>query len=70
MLKSSTDIWFCAYLKYKGVPLENYEVIAKNKVRCNFKLSDADWNKLKLEFSNSELIKYKVAVEQVKDLAF
>lgn len=69
-MKSSTDIWFIGYLKYLGYAIESFDVISKGKVKCNFLISDIDWNKLRLEFANSQFIKYKVAVEQVKDLAW
>lgn len=69
-LKSSTDIWFCAYLQLNGVKLNNYQVIGKGKVRCFFDLSDDEWQKHRVNFNNSDLSKYKILVEQIKDLAF
>lgn len=69
-LKSSTDIWFCAYLQLKGVKLNNYQVISKGKVRCFFNVSDEEWQKQRVDFNNSELSRYKILVEQIKDLAY
>lgn len=69
-MKSSTDIWFCAFLRFKGFPLDSYDLVGKNKVRCNFKLPEAEWQQLKTEFNNSVFIIYKLQVEGIKDLAF
>lgn len=68
--KSSTDIWFCAFLKIKGVKLESYSVISRGKVRCDYNLSNEDWQNFRLEFNNSICSEFKNAVEAVKDLSF
>lgn len=70
MQKNTTDIWFAAYLMIKGEKLANYKVISRGKVSCIFDLSDEQWQKYKLEFNNSDYIKFKTTVEQVKDLGF
>lgn len=70
MTKSTTDIWFAAFLMIKGEKLVNYTVISRGKVSCMFALSDEQWQKYKIEFNNSEFIKFKTTVEQVKDLGF
>ena len=44
------------------------EKIGYKKGKYYFDLNDEEWNNLKLEFNNSELIKFKGLVEQVKDL--
>ena len=69
-MKSSTDIWFCAFLMINGVPIAKYEVIGRGRVKCYFELSDEDWQSYKLKFNNGELIKFKTAVEAIKDLSF
>lgn len=67
-MQSSTDIWFTAFLMFKGVKMSKYEKIASKKGRYYFDLTDEQWNQYKLEFNNSDLIKFKGLVEQVKDL--
>lgn len=69
-LKQTTDIWFCAFLQLKGYKIITFDKLIKNKVRCYFDLTEDEWSTLKLEFNNSELIKYKTVIEQIKDLGF
>ena len=69
-LKWSTDLWWSAYLLLKGIKIATYTVIGRGRVKCGFALSEEDWHKYKLEFNNSELIKYKTALESLKDLAY
>lgn len=69
-LKSSSDIWFVAFLMLKNEKINNYTTIGRGKVKCFFDLSDETWQKYKLEFNNSDYIKFKGLVEQVKDLSF
>ncbi len=68
MQNSTTDIWFTAFLMYKGLKIAKYEKIGHKKGKYYFDLTSDEWNNLKLEFNNSELIKFKGLVEQVKDL--
>lgn len=68
--KSSTDIWFCAFLKIKGHKLVKYDVIGKGKVRCHYDMSPEEWQKIRVDFNNSECSDFKVAVESIKDLGF
>lgn len=68
--KASTDVWFCAFLMSKGHKVADYEVISRGKVKCKFNLTDAEWQKLKLEFNNSDLIKFKALIDQLKDLSY
>lgn len=70
ILKSSSDLWFSAYLMLKGIKLERYEIIGRGKGKYFFDLSDSEWVAHKLSFNNSELVKYKTLIEQLKDLLF
>jgi len=70
MLQSSTDIWFIAFLMSKGKQIIKFEKLGRGKVKCYFELNDEEWSALKLEFNNSDLIKFKGLVEQVKDLSY
>lgn len=70
MNKASTDIWFCAFLMLNNIKISSYEVIGRGKVKCVFDITDNEWHKLKLDFNNSEYIKFKSLVDQIKDLAY
>lgn len=70
MLKTSSDVWFCAFLMKNGIAIKEYDVIDKGRVRCKFELSDVDWKKYKLEFNSSELSEFKAIIDKLKDLAF
>lgn len=69
-MKNTTDIWFAAFLMIKGEKLSNYTVISRGKVSCSYELTDEQWQKYKLEFNNGDYAKFKIAVEQIKDLGF
>lgn len=68
--KTSSDVWFIAYLMHNKVQIKSYDVFERGKVRCYFDLTDSDWQKYKLEFNNSDLIKFKALIQQIKDLSF
>ena len=69
-MKDTTDIWFCAFLLYKEKDIKKYIKIGRGRVRCYFDISEEDWQELKLEFNNSELVKFKGLIDRVKDLAY
>ena len=69
-MKYSTDIWFCAFLLYKNYQINNYIKKDRGKVSCEFDIDENTWKALKLEFNNSEFVKFKFLIEQVKDLSF
>lgn len=69
-MKETTDVWFSAFLVSKGHEIADYDVISRGKVRCKFKISESDWQKLKLEFNKSEISKFKSIIESIKDMAF
>lgn len=66
----TTDIWFAAFLKFKGYELANYEVITRGKGRYKFKISSEDYKKEKLEFIKSDISKIKQVMEEIKDLLY
>jgi len=69
-MKSGTDLWFSAFLMSKDIKIAKYEVISRGKGRYFFDITDDEWTKYKLEFNNSDLIKYKTLIEQLKDLLY
>jgi len=70
MDKSSTDVWFIAFLMNKGFKIKSYTVLHNHKVKCFFDIKEEEWQKLKLEFNNSELVKFKGLIDQIKDLGY
>lgn len=69
-MKESTDVWFIAFLMSNGIKIESYVVLNNKKVKCFFKLTEEQWKEYKLKFNNSELVKYKTLIEQIKDLGY
>lgn len=69
-MQSTTDIWFSAFLLYKGLEVVKRDKLNRGRARFYFNLSDKDWESLKLEFNHSEFIKFKALVNQVKDLGY
>lgn len=68
--KASSDVWFIAFLMHSDVLIKKYDVFERGKVRCYFELNDEEWQDYKLKFNNSDLIKFKALIQQVKDLSF
>lgn len=69
-LKSSTDVFFSAYILSKNIKLAKYEVIDRGRVRCYFDLTEDQWKQLKIDFNNSEISDVKQYIAKIKDLAF
>lgn len=69
-MKSSTDIWFLAFLLSQGVKIHHYDTGQRSKVTGFFDLSEEEWKEYKILYSNSEFPTCKSYVEMVKDLAF
>lgn len=68
--KTSSDLWFLAFLTIKGYKISEYQVIERGKIRASYDIDEEVWRNLKLEFHNSEVAKYKTTIEQLKDLGF
>lgn len=69
-LMASSDVWFCSFLISKGHKIEKYEIISRGKVKCMFSLTPEEWKQLKLEFNNSDILKFKGIIDSLKDLAY
>lgn len=69
-MRESRDIWFNAFLLYSGVIMEGFDVDSRKKVTCRFRLDDAEWTKLKMEFQKSDIAKFKGYLDQIKDLGY
>lgn len=66
----TSDLWFIAFLTIKNFKIKDYVVIGKGKISCEFEIEREEWQKLKLEFNNSEISLYKTTIEKIKDLAY
>lgn len=69
-MKSTTDLWFAAFLSMKGFTVIDFEVIGSRRGKWCFDLKDADWKELKLEFVQSPIAKCKQEQEKLKDMLF
>ena len=68
-MQQTTDIWYVAFLLYE----KNFimkEIKRGKKVFFVFDIEDGNWNKMKIEFSNSQYSKMKWNLERVKDMIF
>lgn len=68
--QATTDIWFTAYLLFKGHEIKEYQVIKRGKGQYNFEIENEEWRKLKLEFSKSEFCSCKELIAKIKDLTY
>jgi hypothetical protein len=64
----TSDAWFMAFLLYKQFKIEKFEADYKGKVKGTFNIPKETWNSLKLEFSQSEFVKFKTYIDLIKDL--
>ena len=69
-MKKTTDLWLVSFLELNGVQITSFKVIKPGRVEFTFNVSDEIWNKMKLEFNNSDIQKYKQKIEALKDLAY
>lgn len=67
---NTTDLFFASYLKLKGYKLTNYKVVSRGKGRYFFEITDEEYKKEKLEYSNSDISKIKQISESLKDLLY
>ena len=69
-MKSTTDIWFASYLKYKGYELTDFTLVTRGRAKYLFKIDEDIWKKEKFEFLRSDLSKLKQIMEELKDLIY
>lgn len=69
-MRESKDIWFNAFLLSKGEPLSTFKMIDHRRVVCFFDITDQKWIDYKVEFQNSEIIKFKRYLDQIKEMGF
>ena len=68
--KYSTDVWFCSYLMSLGYQVKSFDKLSQGKGKFHFEISDEEWKRLKLDFNNSDIIKIKSFISQLKDLLY
>lgn len=69
-LRSSTDVWFIAFLIKNEYEIDRYDVIDRGRIKCFFAIPEEEWKTLKLQFSTSDIAEYKNIIEKIKDLAY
>lgn len=69
-LKSSKNIKFCAYLRYKKIFPYTVDVFSRGKGDYFYDVGATEWEMLKLEFDKSDFIDYADCLDKVKDLAY
>ena len=67
-MKSTTDLWFASFLKMEGYEITKYEVLARNRGKFYFNISDNDWKELKLKCDKSVISTIKIMQISLKDL--
>lgn len=67
---TTTDLFFAAFLKFKGFEIYDFEVISKGRGRYKFNISKEDYKQMKLEFISSDISKIKQIMEEIKDLLY
>lgn len=65
----TTDIWFAGFLVRQGNVIKNIDRSQK-RARLGFDLSDEQWSKYKLLWSESEDMAIKYTHEKIKDIVF
>ena len=69
-MKKTTDLWFVSFLELNGVKITSYRLLKPGKLEFTFDITDLDWSKMRLDFNNSDIQKYKQKIEALKDLAY
>jgi hypothetical protein len=69
-LKSSKNIKFCAYLRYKKIHPSKIEVFQRGRAEYFYQIGSTEWEMLKLEFDKSDFIDYADCLDKIKDLAY
>lgn len=64
------NIKFCAYLKLKGHSPIEVMIQSRGKAAYVYKMEQADWAKLQVEFNQSDFLVYAQNLEAIKDLAY
>lgn len=66
----TTDIWFAAVLRINGYKLKKCRKFERGKGAFVFEISEADWEKEKIAFLNSEACRIKSETTSLKDLLY
>jgi hypothetical protein len=69
-MKSTSDIWFAAFVVSSGKTLSDYSRKDGRKVNYMFDMSEEDWKELRKKFFVSELSKHRQLMDRLKDLSY
>jgi len=64
----TTDIFYAAFLMFKGYPVVNYETIIRTRKKYYFSIKEDDYKNLKLEYISSKENEIKQRIEGLKNL--
>lgn len=66
----TTDIWFASWLHSRNYSIKDFNKLARNKGAYVFEISEDDWKKEKIAFSNSSISRIKSSYTAVRDLLY
>jgi len=69
-MKTTTDVWFAAFLGHKGEKLATFEKITTGRGKFSFDIEEDAWKNYKIEFHNSLLADIKAEQGKLKDLLY
>lgn len=69
-MKTTTDLFFAAFLIHCGHKVASFESIGQKKLKYSFEIDDENFKRLRLEFMASQASKIKQIIEELKDLAY
>jgi hypothetical protein len=68
IIKETADVWFAAFLMHQGWKLKSVSIKPDKKVSCSFETTEELWATQKVEFNNSEIVKIKSLIRQIKQM--
>jgi len=69
-MQRTKNVKLCAYLKLRGFDPETVNKLEKGRAEYVYRLEDAQWRQLQVDFNKSEFLTYAQALEAIKDLAY
>ena len=69
-MQDTKNIKLVAYLRFLDRHPDKVEKISRGKARYFFKMTESEWDQVKLDFNRSEFIKYAACMDAVLDLAY
>lgn len=64
------NIKMCAYLQVQGYEIVNVDKISRGKAEYTIEIEQSEYDRHKILFNNSDMLKYANAIDAVKELAY